>query len=830
MTTGGLDRRFGLQKFRYTWTDRDQECAHLSANAYRENRRRGLSHEEAQKELANQIPNSRLHAGPANLLIPLFSPDADHLWDHAVVAHKTIELSLPELKRKAPGTRVMKHYIRPLALWHTLRIEELEWQQLEGDALDAVRSSSTLAAAMKALHELDGRRFPTALYSPATVRFRDYAQRLFEFWGNTDYRALATSGGRDSDHAPQEATIPTLPAVVEGKSLEWVPVMTPLRTTQPVTPGKNKLAATQTAAFKVHLAKLNRLAAINVECHDQLDILQSHQARAEGIAKTLTNFATVFPVLRQPGSVEHLTAATAGFQRLARLSDDEVFARDPALFAAPPAFTFGGLVTRRIPKEPPLARGLRATREMVQLLSEDPEAGEAARNWAIASVVADRGRLHASSPLEQVSNAVNSILVVDDKLAAQTFAVLDAHLTRAPKEPAQRTSDLTAGRSPPSFLDFFFKLNGTLVAPWATKVPALVGNFQGPSSLAVALGNAAGFLGAWDLRRFGGESALAKRYVKWAAKCFDEANAAKLEAALASTDKRALERFLTEQLKSPDGLTLFGKPVKNRGPVAAGGFMAAPWFLSVVAFCQISANIDSINQFRSAKMDADGGFVVVNMLLSSVQTYTFVKEAAEHAIAWTKGATVAAKTLQCLERTNIVLGGLMSVTNMLQGSYNAAKAFERGDTVKVGFEVTRALCNGALLGALFIPPPAGPILQAGAMVVLLLADVFESSHNEKDLAEAVACPANRHLRSVIARSLSDATNPLAPFMNDRERQALQGLRVFTGTIPILHPLRHQPAVAPGTFGNDTKILRECGFNLEEIGNLLGRPLTPEELA
>ncbi len=523
-----MDPRFVLQKIEYMWTDLDQVHAKQIRQAYDAERATGKGHADALNALRGKYQEHQWHASPYKMLIPLFTQaHPQKLWDAIILPGQKVVLSRKEFFDKCPPEKEAQRQIDRFKIWKKTRCSNVEWQKVRGAEREAIHGAGSLDAAFEALHGLDPKRFPSALYGMKSTGFRRFVRYVFEFWGNTEYRYRAMRPGHGFDYAHQTKTIVGLEPVVDGVSIDYVPVFVPPKTTQPVTPGKNKIAATKPPGFEAHIGKLKEYAQINAECEQHMDNLHSHQARCESLARTFETFHQIYPSLK-PSS---LPKAAAAMRRLANLTDTEVCEKDAGLFTRPPAFSFGGLVRSSAPASPPFEAGIKATGDMVRLLTEDPEFAKSAHSWIKHAVDRQRG---TQETMAEIADAVGAIRMVDDTLAGNVVERFCDHVLAAPDVGVTASSQLSQPGQ--AALIPLLEVNGTRIAWRAIKlVPEVVGNFQGPPSFTVALVNAAGFLGAKHLD-------TNHKWFKTVKKLFDKSTAARLEEAVASKSTKKLER------------------------------------------------------------------------------------------------------------------------------------------------------------------------------------------------------------------------------------------------------------------------------------------------
>lgn len=819
-----MNKRFGgLTKILYTWTDRDQVCAINIRTWYDDKKAEGLSHGPALLAIKKGRPNHLFEAGPGKLLIPMITQaDPEKLWDKLVVARQTVELSLDEFRTKAPPASRADQYISRCKVWKIYDIEQLEWQKLEGTARSAFQGAPNLTAGFEALNKLDKDRFPSALYSKTTTRFEKSVRRVFEFWGNTKFRAYATRQGHGFDYAHQTKTIAKLPTVVEGVSLEYVPVFNPVLTSHPASPGKNKVYSTPKSDFKTHVAKLKLLADENYACRVQLDTLRGHQSRAQSVAKMFDVFSKIYP------SAPHaaLAQGAAAMRRVAALPDTEVFKKDPTLFASPPPVSFGGILKRVAPSEPPLEHGIATTREMLKILGNDPDAAAAAFEWSEGILKSGRGLGATEHTFKELAFAIATMSVADYATADHTLDFVDLHMAKAPDFAATSVAELK-GAGPTGdegLVDVLLRLNGTKIVPWGKFVPAVAGNFAGPPSLGVALVNAAGYMGQVALKSDGASSKIATRYFNWTAKLITKDAADKIKAACGSNDRKALLKALTD-LETPAGDRPF-KPVRSTTSMA-NNVMSSPAWFGVVSLFQISTTIDAIFYQEAPKQTVPLLLHATTVGLGGAQTVTMVYETFLQTRAALRGIDVAAKTAKTLQQCNIVLGGALSLLGAVQAVYQGSEAYKKGDSVQVGVSVVKFVGNIGLFACLFIPPPAGPIVQAGIMLIMIGTDIvlaITEGGKEVEISHAV----NNQLRGVAKMGANKQHLSLAVFLTASERDSLKAIESACNLQEIKHVSAGQAIGLPQD-KEHIRMLQECGFTLPQISNLMGRMLSQSDL-
>ena len=622
---------------------------------------------------------------------------------------------------------------------------------------------------------------------------------------------------RGWDWGNVDASLMALKARVHDRTIEFVPARPPSRVVVPATPGKNKLVATMSPALKAQLGKLEFLATIADESRQQVVTLQNHQAKAKGAAKALHAFSKVFPTLSGPTFKADIAGATAALDRVSSLNDEQVFAVRPEVFASLPAIGLPGQAPTRMPAEPPLQKGVAASMKMLRLLSDDRSAGAAAREWVTASVRARRGHLHGSSLVTKVRASLLSVqTAADHSVAAALFDAVDEHIARAPSAPALATADLTGDGS---LMDALLEWQGTRLGPWlklAKQVPKTIGGFAGPPRLSVALVNAAGYVFAKELFKEGPRGPVATKLYGFLESCFNAEAAAGMRAAVNSSSKGALHRFLTNEFRTARGLRVFRREIG--APTPAGMVQRGPGMLGLSALFQLVVVVDLLANRAESEVGGEFVLTVADAVTQTARAITMGREALAIVFPSVKQFQLSASQIRFLQQTNIALAAASSVIGLCIELDAAWGAYLKGDRVQMFLGLGKASANGVLLACMLAP---NPVLQAGAMAALLGANVYEAFRGGGE-AEILAKPVNGRLHELGTMLKDPTASPLAHLLTSDELASVDSI-VRASLVDEIAYAGSAGAGMPGGVGSeDVKILRDCGFTLPEIMRLLNR--------
>ncbi|MCA9618198.1 MAG: hypothetical protein KC731_04235, partial [Myxococcales bacterium] len=199
-----------------------------------------------------------------------------------------------------------------------------------------------------------------------------------------------------------------------------------------------------------------------------------------------------------------------------------------------------------------------------------------------------------------------------------------------------------------------------------------------------------------------------------------------------------------------------------------------------------------------------------------------------------RGAQVPGRLLPGLRFANIAIGGALSIVNCVQNLSAAQKAWDKGDTAGFSFEVVQGVANGTLAFVILLGATATPVglaLQGAATLVLLFSGLAASLPETPDTR--ISSPVNNHLRATAEFAARADQNPLATLLSASERGSLAQIVSACNALPIVHPLAGQDvARLPDPLNllkQQVTLLRNRGFDLVQVANLVGRPLAVEDL-
>jgi hypothetical protein len=242
---------------------------------------------------------------------------------------------------------------------------------------------------------------------------------------------------------------------------------------------------------------------------------------------------------------------------------------------------------------------------------------------------------------------------------------------------------------------------------------------------------------------------------------------------------------------------------------------------------QFATTIDALTSEQRFANDTERVFHAANVAIGGVQLIPMTIEvfgSVKHALT---GTGLSANTLHHLKSFNTGLSGAAAVVGVAFNAYGACKAFDKGE-VAIGFvRVGKAVCHGTLLVLLVCPCPP---VQGAVMIVLVGLEVLEALMGEYKEPEQNHL-VNNHLRNAAKLATSNSHNPLAQMMTAAEKAAIKEVESICNRTQIVYPaaagLPH--GIPSLTKHRDAQLLHKGGFNLAQICQLLGQPVTIDDL-
>ena len=194
-----MNKRFGLQKITYMFTDLDELNAQETWQAY--SAAWDGDHRAAVAAAKRQTGRRKWLVSPYEMEMETFRPpNSEQGWNAHVRARAKIELSVKEYRAKVPkqtASRVAGRF----KIWakrgkrRVAPFPNASWLRLDGDMVSTATSGGNLLDWLSKLSEIDKHRFPDAWYAADSPGFSDFVRLVFDFWGNTEYRCFATASG-----------------------------------------------------------------------------------------------------------------------------------------------------------------------------------------------------------------------------------------------------------------------------------------------------------------------------------------------------------------------------------------------------------------------------------------------------------------------------------------------------------------------------------------------------------------------------------------------------------------------------------------------------------